>query len=118
MGKVISLGWASNPIHTSIGARITVAPTTSDMPASVPLPRTKPEYRKRKKMIDELTRKGLLDYIKPRFKLRWDGAHGISHWRRVESNGLLLCEKTKANPRVIALFSLLHDACLLAPAEN
>jgi hypothetical protein len=62
-------------------------------------------------MIDELTRKGLLDYIKPRFKLRWDGAHGISHWRRVESNGLLLCEKTKANPRVIALFSLLHDAC-------
>ena len=62
-------------------------------------------------MIDELTRKGLLDYIKPRFKLRWDGAHGISHWRRVESNGLLLCEKTKANPRVIALLSLLHDAC-------
>ena len=42
-------------------------------------------------MIDELTRKGLLDYIKPRFKLRWDGAHGISHWRRVESNRLLLC---------------------------
>ena len=43
-------------------------------------------------MIDELTRNGLLDYIKPRFKLRWDGAHGISHWRRVEANGLLLCE--------------------------
>ena len=34
-------------------------------------------------MIDELTRKGLLDYIKPRFKLRWEGAHGIRHWRSV-----------------------------------
>jgi len=62
-------------------------------------------------MIDELTRKGLLDYIKPRFKLRWDGAHGINHWRRVAANGLLLCKKTKANHRVIALFALFHDAC-------
>ena len=71
----------------------------------------KPTPRKDRTMIDSTTRHALLEYIRPRFRLNWRGAHGASHWGRVETRGLALCEKTGANPRVITLFALFHDAC-------
>ncbi len=45
------------------------------------------------------------------FPLRHDGPHGLSHWERVEANGLKLAETTGANTKVVSLFAYLHDAC-------
>lgn len=36
--------------------------------------------------------------------------HGLSHWRQVEFNGLLLAKKTKADIVVVRLFALFHDS--------
>ena len=36
--------------------------------------------------------------------------HGITHWKQVESNGLLLASKTAADIVVVRLFSLFHDS--------
>jgi uncharacterized protein len=36
--------------------------------------------------------------------------HGPDHWRRVEQNGLHLCQTTGANPILVRLFAVLHDA--------
>jgi uncharacterized protein len=36
--------------------------------------------------------------------------HGISHWSRVERNGLFLCQHTDADPVVVRLFALFHDS--------
>jgi uncharacterized protein len=44
------------------------------------------------------------------FKLDVHSWHGIKHWERVEKIGLRLAETTKADIRVISLFSLLHDS--------
>lgn len=44
------------------------------------------------------------------YKLSWRGVHGIRHWLRVRENGLLLCEETGADPKVVELFAFLHDA--------
>lgn len=62
-------------------------------------------------MLEHETRIKLLDYIRPQFRLDWNGAHGISHWNRVEANGLALAKQTGANVRVVSLFALFHDAC-------
>ena len=35
--------------------------------------------------------------------------HGLSHWRQVESNGILLASKTRANIDVVRLFAIFHD---------
>jgi uncharacterized protein len=35
--------------------------------------------------------------------------HGITHWVRVERNGLYIAERTGADPTVISLFALFHD---------
>jgi uncharacterized protein len=37
--------------------------------------------------------------------------HGPSHWRRVESFGLDIAERSGADIVVVRLFALLHDAC-------
>ena len=39
-----------------------------------------------------------------------EGLHGPAHWRRVERNGLLLAERTGANPTLVRLFALFHDS--------
>jgi len=52
----------------------------------------------------------LLRVLRAQFALDWDGIHGIAHWERVQKNGLRLAEVTGANPRVVELFALLHDA--------
>lgn len=36
--------------------------------------------------------------------------HGPSHWRRVEQNGIRLCERTRADELVVRLFAWFHDA--------
>ncbi len=38
------------------------------------------------------------------------GLHGPAHWKRVERNGLVLAERTGANPTVVRLFALFHDS--------
>ena len=53
----------------------------------------------------------LITMLRQHFILDWRGIHGASHWARVRHNGLLLCESTGANPRVVEAFAFLHDAC-------
>jgi len=38
------------------------------------------------------------------------GTHGLPHWARVLENGIRLSGKTGANPRVVELFAVFHDA--------
>jgi uncharacterized protein len=38
------------------------------------------------------------------------GAHGVWHWARVHENGQRLAVATGADPEVVALFALFHDA--------
>lgn len=39
-----------------------------------------------------------------------DSIHGPAHWRRVLRNGLLLAAQTGADPLVVRLFAVFHDA--------
>lgn len=64
-------------------------------------------------MLDTTTRKNLINFIRQQFKLDWRGIHGPSHWGRVETRGLTLCEQTGADSTVLTLFSLFHDSCRL-----
>lgn len=55
-------------------------------------------------------REKLLEFIHNRFRIDWDGRHGISHWARVKDNGLRLCEKyPEADKTIVELFAWLHD---------
>lgn len=53
--------------------------------------------------------KGLLIYIKSRYKLHWNGIHGASHWARVAYWGKVLAATKNVDPTVVRLFALLHD---------
>ena len=44
------------------------------------------------------------------YRLSVKGIHGVSHWGRVFETGLRLAARTGADPDVVALFSVLHDA--------
>lgn len=44
------------------------------------------------------------------YELPLMGTHGLPHWARVLENGMRLSKMTAANPRVVALFSVFHDA--------
>ena len=35
--------------------------------------------------------------------------HGIEHWKQVESNGILLASRTRADISVVRLFAIFHD---------
>lgn len=50
-----------------------------------------------------------LRFAQSHFALDWAGIHGFNHWQRVCENGLLLAEKTKADPVVVELFAFIHD---------
>ncbi len=52
-----------------------------------------------------LIREILKGYALPRM-----GTHGLPHWGRVLETGLRLAAQTGANPEVIELFSVFHDA--------
>lgn len=45
------------------------------------------------------------------YRGRLHGVHGVSHWARVLDNGLRLAAGTDADPRVVELFAVFHDAC-------
>jgi uncharacterized protein len=53
----------------------------------------------------------LLQAIRQQYQLTWDGIHGVSHWARVRTIGLRLTDHTGADPAVVELFSVFHDAC-------
>ncbi len=48
---------------------------------------------------------------KERFRLELHGLHGVSHWQRVQENGLRLAQHTGANRLIVELFAFLHDCC-------
>ena len=52
----------------------------------------------------------LLAVVLEEYRLPVDGVHGINHWGRVLENGRRLCPVTGADPSVIEVFALLHDA--------
>jgi len=51
----------------------------------------------------------LLSRVLDSIPSRLHGLHGMSHWLRVEKNGLLLAEAEGADPTVVSLFALFHD---------
>ena len=52
----------------------------------------------------------LLQAIMDQMRLGRDSVHGPEHWRQVAFNGLLLARTTGADPVVVCLFALFHDA--------
>ena len=52
----------------------------------------------------------LIDVLRARFLLEWNGLHGAAHWARVRSLGLRLAAGNGARADVVELFSCLHDA--------
>jgi uncharacterized protein len=52
----------------------------------------------------------LLQKIIEQYPLKLGGIHGISHWARVLENGRRLLDGTGANPDVVELFAVFHDA--------
>lgn len=59
-------------------------------------------------MVDSRT---ILSRIRAQYVLDWRGIHGVEHWARVCENGLRLAETVDADPLVVELFALFHDAC-------
>jgi len=39
--------------------------------------------------------------------------HGVTHWKRVFENGLIIAKETGANLDIVELFALFHDSCRL-----
>jgi len=55
----------------------------------------------------------LIEAIRSRYALDWNGIHGVSHWARVRNNGFKLAAQNGANRQVVELFAFLHDSCRL-----
>jgi uncharacterized protein len=53
----------------------------------------------------------LLAAVRRQYRLSWTGIHGAGHWARVLDTGLRLAAVTGADPEVVTLFALFHDAC-------
>lgn len=52
------------------------------------------------------------------YRLDLKGIHGPGHWLRVMDYGRMLAEKNGADPKVIALFGLIHDARRIADRHD
>jgi len=52
----------------------------------------------------------LVRRVREGYRLQWKGIHGWAHWLRVRQLGLRLAESSGADPRVVELFALFHDA--------
>ena len=61
----------------------------------------------------------MIDKVKEFAQQGWElgELHGISHWERVEKNGLLLATK-EANKTVVRLFAYLHDKWRIDDGED
>lgn len=66
----------------------------------------------------ESFRESLLAPLLAGYRLDPDGIHGPAHWRRVEANGLRLARETGADPVVVGLFALFHDACRMSEGRD
>ena len=44
--------------------------------------------------------------------------HGLTHWKRVCENGLIVARETMANIEVVELFALFHDSCRLNDGKD
>ena len=44
--------------------------------------------------------------------------HGLTHWRHVFENGLIIAKETGANIELVELFALFHDSCRLNDGED
>lgn len=55
--------------------------------------------------------KELIEEIRKKYVLSWNGIHGVAHWSRVRWNGLKMAEKNGADRKVVELFAFLHDSC-------
>ena len=53
----------------------------------------------------------LLPGILAQYRLNPDGIHGATHWGRVLENGRRLAAATGADPAIIEMFAIFHDAC-------
>ena len=53
----------------------------------------------------------LIDLLRRKFRLDWNGIHGVAHCARVRTNGLRLACDNGANPRIVEYFAFLHDVC-------
>ena len=53
---------------------------------------------------------GLVAHLRKEFRLDWHGIHGASHWARVRFHGVSLARGLGLDPRVPALFGLVHDS--------
>lgn len=60
---------------------------------------------------DGLLTAPLMRAIVSRYALPLRGRHGLPHWARVLENGLLIARETGADPEVVSLFAVFHDAC-------
>ncbi len=52
----------------------------------------------------------LIHMLRAQYALPWLGIHGLPHWARVRETGLRLATETGANPAIVELFAVLHDA--------
>jgi uncharacterized protein len=52
----------------------------------------------------------LMAAVRVQYALPWRGIHGVTHWARVRETGLRLADRTGADPAVVELFAVLHDA--------
>lgn len=60
-----------------------------------------------------LTKK-LIEAVRSKYQLDWNGIHGVAHWARVKLNGSILAKHYPgANLKVIHLFAFVHDSCRL-----
>jgi uncharacterized protein len=59
---------------------------------------------------NQIITEALIDYAVEGIPGREHGIHGLSHWSRVERNGLYLSIKSGADISVVSLFALFHDA--------
>jgi uncharacterized protein len=56
--------------------------------------------------------KRCVDLVRVRYRLRWEGLHGATHWARVLENGLrLAASNPEIRKDVVSSFAVLHDSC-------
>lgn len=91
--------WRSGTPGRSIPARESAGESEDRDPPALPM------------LLTCAERRALIAGLREGFRLPWRGVHGIPHWIRVRRVGLHLSVHTGADPLVVELFALLHDAC-------